>query len=148
MDTQHLAALIDNKHAVLRRLREVAQRQLALAVGGDPRPLVSLLAVKQKLLDELTSTERDLNPYREQDPQQRQWPSPQSRERCAAVSQACRDLLAEVMDLDRRATEQLRQRQQQTKVQIDAAEQAAQARSAYFASAAPAPQQFDVASES
>lgn len=147
MDTQRLTQLIDAKHTVLKQLYELAQRQFALAGEGDAAALVSLLAVKQKLLDTLTALEERLNPFREQDPQARIWPSPADRARCASTSEHCRTLLDEIMSLDQRGMELLQARQQQTLRMIHAAHDAADARSAYFEQQqAPATSQhFDLA---
>jgi hypothetical protein len=147
MDTNRLIQLIDAKHTVLTQLHDLAQRQFTLAGEGDAAALVSLLAVKQKLLDTLSALEERLDPFREQDPQTRTWNSPAERARCAGVAENCRVLLNEIMSLDQRGMELLKARQQQTLQTIHAAHDAAHARSAYFEhhqSAAPS-QHFDMA---
>jgi hypothetical protein len=147
MDTQRLTQLIDAKHTVLRQLHELAQRQFALAGEGDAAALVSLLAVKQKLLDTLTALEERLNPFREQDPQTRAWNSTADRARCAGAAEQCRLLLDEIMSLDQRGMELLQARQQQTLRMIHAAHDAADARAAYFEQqqAPTTNQRFDMA---
>ena len=132
MNTQRLTQLIDAKHTVLTQLHDLAQRQFSLAGEGDATALVSLLAVKQKLLDTLTALEERLNPFREQDPQTRTWNSPAERARCAAVAERSRTLLDEIMALDQRGMELLRARQQLALTTIHAAHDAAHARSAYY----------------
>ena len=146
--TDQLSQLVNEKHAALQQLRELAVRQLALAEQPDPKGLISLLAVKQRLLDQLTKIESDLNPFRAEDPEERVWRSPQQRADCAEVSQACQALLREVMELDRQAAENLNARKQQNKVQIDAAHQAASARTAYAASEVAPRQRIDLSSQS
>jgi hypothetical protein len=146
MDTDRLIALIDAKHTVLTQLHDLAQRQFALASERDAAGLVSLLAVKQKLLDTLSALEERLDPFREQDPQARSWKSPAERARCASVAESCRTLLDAIMALDQRGMELLKQRQQATLATIHAAHDAAHARSAYFQQAAETTSShFDIA---
>jgi len=108
---------------------------------------VSLLAVKQKLLDTLTALEERLNPFREQEPHTRIWNSAADRTRCAGIAEQSRALLDEIMSLDQRGMELLQARQQQTLRMIHAAHDAADARSAYFEhqQAPAASQHFDMA---
>lgn len=147
MDTDRLIQLINAKHSVLAQLHELAQRQFVLAGEGDAAALVTLLAVKQRLLDTLSALEERLDPYREQDPQTRTWKSVEERAGCAGVAENCRTLLNEIMLLDQRGMELLKARQQQTLHTIHAAHDAANARSAYCEHQQPLPtsQQFDMA---
>jgi hypothetical protein len=147
VETDQLAQLIDAKHGVLTQLRELARRQHALAQVGEPAELISLLAVKQRLLDGLSELERQLTPFRQQDPQARQWRTPAGRARCAAVSTQCRELLAEVLEWERRAMELMQSRQQDTLATIQSASDAAHARGAYLAATATAQQTFDLAAD-
>lgn len=132
MDTDRLLQLIDAKHTVLAQLHDLAQRQFALAGAGDTTALVSLLAVKQRLLDTLSALEERLDPYRSQDPQDRTWRTSTDRAHCAEVAERSRTLLDEIMSLDQRGMELLQARQQQTLRMIHAAHDAAHARTAYF----------------
>jgi len=146
-DTDRLDQLVRCKHAVLTQLRDLARKQLKLADKQDAAPMLSLLAVKQQLLDQLVGIEAALDPFRSQDPQQRRWRSDEARARCAETSQQCQTLLQEVMDLDRRGAEVLRARQAQHKAKIDSAHQAANAHTAYTAHNRPAAQQIDISSQ-
>lgn len=147
MNSQLLAKLIDAKHTVLTQLLELARRQYALAEKGDAAGLIGMLAAKQQLLDALSGIEKQLDPFRQQEPSQRQWPSPEERQRCADTAAGCRQLLNEVMQLDQRGLQVLRQRQQATRGTIDAAGEAARARNAYRDASPPERQQIDLSSE-
>lgn len=147
VNTTQLATLIDAKHSVLARLRELAERQLAHIHERNNGALVSMLAVKQKLLDELTAIEKQLDPYRSEDPDRRNWPSPAHRTRCAQVAAACRELLDELMRLDQQGMQHLRAQQQTTMQELHSAQESATARSAYLAATPAAPNQFDLTSE-
>lgn len=146
-DTQQLAALLTDRHAVLKQLRALCERQLALAIDGEPSAIVGLLAAKQGLIDGLMKIETQLAPFREQAPDQRQWQSDEQRAATAAISDACDALLREVMELDRQGIEKVQARQQQSRLQIDSAHQAASARDAYLGNDASRPHSIDIASE-
>jgi hypothetical protein len=147
VETDQLSKLIDAKHGVLLQLYELAQRQHALAESAQPGELISLLAVKQRLLDDLSTLEQQLDPFRQQDPQTRVWRSPADRARCAGVAGTCRQLLDQVMTLERDAMEVLQSRQQQTSATIRSANDAADARSAYLNNNLSEYQRLDLASE-
>ena len=73
MDTDLLASFIGKKHDVLEQLRQLSRRQMDLIGEGDMTGLLSVLNVKQNLLVALQAVERDLDPFRQQDPDQRTW---------------------------------------------------------------------------
>ena len=144
-DTKHLTQLLEQKHEVLVQIHALAARQLDLADQGDASVMISLIAAKQGLIDGLMKIEQSLSPYREESPEERVWDSPDERARVAGVSQQCNELLQEVMALDRRGLERAQARQQQTKLQIDSAHQAASARNAYLTSQPASPSRIDMA---
>jgi flagellar biosynthesis/type III secretory pathway chaperone len=148
MDTDFLAQLIDRKHEVLEQLHQLAQRQLAVAgEGGQTSELLGVLAAKQGLLDQLQSLQRQLDPYRHQDPDSRRWRSPRDRQRCAQVSGRCQSLLGEVIELERRSEVQLKVQRDKTAAQLRAVSTAAEARAAYTSGPSVAHPRLDVASE-
>ena len=79
-ETEQLAELIRRRHAALIGLRDLGQRQLELIEADQMGPLLTLLAGKQRLLGDLQTTERALDPFRRQDPAARQWQNPAERE--------------------------------------------------------------------
>jgi hypothetical protein len=70
-DTERLAALVAAKLQVVEILLRLARRQLELVEAGDAAVLLKLLAAKQTVLDQLQALERQLDPFREQDPETR-----------------------------------------------------------------------------
>ena len=146
-DTKHLAQLLEHKHKVLSQIRALAVRQVDLADAADASAMIGLIAAKQGLIDGLLKVEQALGPYREESPDQRCWDSRAERERVAAISEQCNALLEEIMALDRQGLEKAQARQQQTKLQIDTAHQAASARNAYTTHQATSSGRIDVASE-
>jgi hypothetical protein len=148
MDTDVLARLMDRKHEVLKQLHQLAQRQLAVVgAGGQTSELLGVLAAKQGLLDQLQALQRQLDPYRHQDPDSRRWRTPRDRQRCAQVSGRCQSLLGEVIELERRSEAQLRLQRDKTAAQLKAVSTAAEARAAYAAGPCESPRSLDLASE-
>ena len=68
MDTVRLAHLIDRKHEVLRQLLLLAQRQYQVVSQGEMGTLISILAAKQRMLNELQTVEAELAPFRRAGP--------------------------------------------------------------------------------
>ncbi|MBP89644.1 MAG: hypothetical protein CMJ64_23525 [Planctomycetaceae bacterium] len=106
-DTDCLAALIDQKSDVLSRLRQLATRQAEIVSGGDMTKLFTLLASKQALLQNLQRIETQLDPFRAQDPDARQWRSSEHRQRARAVAERCESLLAELMAIEKQCEGEL-----------------------------------------
>ena len=148
MDTDVLAQLMGEKHEVLVQLHQLAQRQLAVvSEGGEMSELLGVLAAKQRLLDQLHALQRQLDPYRRQDPDSRRWRTPRDRQRCAQVAGRCQSLLGEVIELERRGEAQLQSRRDRTAAQLKAVSTTAEARAAYSAGPCESQRQLDLASE-
>lgn len=131
LETDQLAALVAAKLQVVEVLARLAQRQLALIEAGDAAVLLKLLAAKQTVIDQLQQLERQLDPFRSQDPEQRVWRSAGDRDRCRAQAERCAALLAEAMELERRGEASLIARRDDAAQALAAAQTAADARSAY-----------------
>ena len=130
-DTSILAQLVRAKHACLVRLRDLAQRQFALIEAGNMTALLDLLSSKQKPLVDLQRIERALDAFRDQDPDQRVWPSPQERARCAAEVEECNRLLHEILAQDKRSEAALVRRRDEVAEQLESAHLAGRALGAY-----------------
>jgi hypothetical protein len=100
MDTELLANLIDQKQHVLTQLWQLARGQSDVVQTGDVSRLMSLLALKQRALHQLQDLERQLQPFREQDPESRTWRSPQHREQTRVASAHCESLLQQIMSTE------------------------------------------------
>jgi hypothetical protein len=143
MDTEVLAKLIDSKHEMLSQLRQLAIRQLELVEVDDMSRIISLLAVKQRLLNTMDDIEKQLDPFRQQDPEQRIWASPAHRERAREVSARCDAMLQEIMSIERGCESRLHQRRDQAASQIQGMHVAANASTAYLGALDHSGQQFD-----
>ena len=102
-DTDLLAALVAAKLKILELLARLAHKQLALADRGETTDLLKLLAAKQTVLAQLNQIERQLDPFRAQDPETRVWRTAADRQRCQRDAERCDELLAETMRVEKRA---------------------------------------------
>ncbi len=106
--TDNLSRLVVRKHGLLMQMRDVGRQQLALIAGGDMTLLLKLLASKQRLLGALHALERELSPFRREDPERRLWRTAADRQRCADLAEQCNSLLAEVVQMEQRSETQMR----------------------------------------
>lgn len=135
-DTDRLSELVAAKLQVVELLLGLARRQLELADRAEMTALLKLLAAKQTVLDQLQRLEREIDPYRNQDPDQRAWRNPADRERCQAKADLCGKLLGEAMILEKQGEAALLRRRQAAAAALEDAQSAADAAVAY---AAPEP---------
>lgn len=147
METDLLANLIDQKHAVLLQLRELSQRQLGMIDENNMSDLLNLLSAKHSLLSQLQRVEGQLDPFRQQDPEQRAWRSQADRQRCAATAAAARELLDEIMEMEKQGESQLRANRDRTAQRLERVHQAGEVRSAYLHSHQRTGRRLDLASE-
>jgi hypothetical protein len=96
-NTRQLAELVEQKHACLVQLLEIGARQEELIQAGDMTQLLRVLTSKHSLIAALQRIERDLTPFRDQDPQTRVWSSAEARADCAEKAALCRELLDDVV---------------------------------------------------
>jgi hypothetical protein len=129
--TGQLAILVERKHCCLAQLRDLGLQQRRLIEEGDMAPLLRLLASKQHVIETLQSVEHDLGPFRNDDPEARVWDSPQDRARCAAQAAECRDLLEEVVRLERANESLMTHRRAAVADRLQQVHAAARASSAY-----------------
>ena len=148
LTTDQLCRCILRKHELLVQLHDLARRQLEVVASEDTDRLLSLLAIKQPLLGELQRLERELDPFREQDPQQRVWRCSEDRRRCQVIADRAAQLLQEVMQLERQAETAMIAQRDQTALQLQTSGHAIAARQAYAATPSfPSASQLDLLSE-
>ncbi len=134
-DTEQLAALVQRKLEVVTLLARLARQQLALIEAGDMGLLMKLLAAKQALLTQLQELERQLDPFRAQDPDERCWPTAAARAQCQQQADECAQRLTEVMNLEKQAEGQMVLRRDSAAARLQGVHSAAEASQAYRAGA-------------
>lgn len=146
METDLLASLIGNKFSVLEQLRDLSRRQSEIVAQGDMPSLLQVLAVKQNLIMELQAVERRIDPFRDQDPDARQWRSADDRQRCRLVSQRCDAMLKEVMLMEKECESSLRQRRDDCANRLQDLQSGSQAHAAYAENSTSVSHQLDLTS--
>lgn len=131
IDTDRLTELIAAKLQVIELLLGLARRQLDLAERGEMAALLKLLAAKQTVLGQLQRLERELDPYRDQDPACRSWRNSTIRQHCQALADRCAQSLAELMTLEKEGEAAMLRRREAAAGALSVAQSAADARTAY-----------------
>ena len=131
--TDKLRELIDAKHACLVRLRDFGAEQSWLIHENDMTTLLEVLAAKQDVITELRDVEQRLDPFRSESPQDRVWRSETDRAECAAIAEACRALLDEVVAMEKANENNMVACRDSTAARLATAHAANRARTAYAA---------------
>lgn len=134
-DTNQLAALVQRKLEVLTLLARLGKQQLAVIDGGDMGLLMKLLSAKQALLVQLQQLEKQLDPFRADDPDARTWASSQARAECQRQADECNQRLTEVVQLEKQAERQMVLRRDSAAARLQGVHSAAEASHAYTAAA-------------
>ena len=148
LDTDLLAELIQRKHACLVQLRDMGRKQFDTVLEGSMTDLLDILAAKQRGLADLQRVQRALDPFRAQDPDQREWRSPECRQQCAERLAQCETLLREIVQQEKQSERKLVRRRDEAAVQLQGVHTASQARGAYVGRSRHSSGQLDLMSES
>lgn len=146
-ETDLLAELLVKKQEVLVHLCELSRRQKEVIDRDDMTLMFRIFSAKQTLLEKMQNIERELEPFRSQDPESRRWRSAGDRRRAAEIAQRCETLLVEIKEIDSRDVGDLVQRQTETAQRLDGAHRAAKASIAYTGSADASNGKIDLTSE-
>ena len=130
-DTEQLAALVAAKLQVLEILVRLSRHQVEVIEAGDMTLLMKLLAGKQTVMSQLQTIERDLTPFRDEDPERRTWRSPGERTVCQSRAEQCNTLLAEAMELEKRAEAAMVDRRDAAAIALAAIQIGSDAKAAY-----------------
>ncbi len=129
--TEPLARLVAQKRRLLEQLVQLGRRQGELIAEGEVASLVQLLSGKQQLIAGLRVVEQGLDAFRHDDPEARQWPTPEARVACKADADACNALLAEALSTEQEHEALMSQRRDDIGTQLNRAQSAHAASSAY-----------------
>ncbi|MCA9230411.1 MAG: flagellar export chaperone FlgN [Planctomycetales bacterium] len=133
LTTEKLSDLLSKRLRCLQQLRDLGLKQAELISQGEMSPLLRLLGAKNQLIVAVQAIEHELTPFHSQDPDKRQWPSAEERTRCSEQAAQCQQLLAEVMQLEEQNEMEMTLRRDRVANQLQAAQAASTARSAYQA---------------
>lgn len=146
-DTDRLAQLVARKYECLLTLCEQGRRQQTLIAAGEVNALLALLSDKQRSLEQLQDLERQLDPWRRDDPRERHWRTPEQRERCGELLARCETLFREILGQEQESERTLRARRDETAARLANLDAAGRAQVAYAADATCATNQLDLAAE-
>lgn len=133
LETDLLSDLIQKKRSCLVQLRDMGGKQLELVRDGDITHLLELLAAKQRVLAQLQQVQRQLDRFRNDDPEKRRWRTPQKRQECAGDQAECERLLAQIVIQEKQSEQELIRRRDEAAAQLAGVHSAGQARDAYLA---------------
>jgi hypothetical protein len=131
--TTLLADLMLKRRKCLTQLRDLGARQAQLIAAGEMADLLRLVAAKQQLIVALQALEKQLAPFHGQDPDRREWASPEARAQCAADGEACRQLIREVMAMEQDGERQMTTRRDDVANQLRSVASGGRVREAYQA---------------
>jgi hypothetical protein len=114
----------------------------------DLTTLLQVLGLKQSLIEDLNQVERELDPFRPQQPHQRHWRTEADRVRCAELLQGCDQLLAAVVRQEQASEQLLCVRRDETAARLQGVHHANQARGAYAAEQSQYIGHLDLSTES
>ncbi|MCA9105591.1 MAG: hypothetical protein KDA83_09215 [Planctomycetales bacterium] len=132
LTTDKMASLIASRHRTLSELRIVAARQYKVIEAHEHSKLMELLAIKQGLINRLIDCDRDLDPYRQQDPEDRQWVSDQKRDQCRVMIEESSQWLDDIKRLEAAAELLARELRDEVSQQVDEVANRSQAVNAYL----------------
>jgi hypothetical protein len=146
LPTDILMQLVRARYTCLVQLRDLGRRQSEMIDEGNVTGLLDLLSVKQKPLGDIQRIEKALDPYREQDPENRSWRSPEDRAACARLVVQCEELLKEIVAREQQCEEIMVQNRDATALRLQQLRSAGRAQGAYAAPAGAGISQIDLSS--
>ena len=148
MTTQHLTTLLERKHEFLTVLRDLGARQLERIDAADMTMLMKVLSAKQRMLADLQAVERELDPFRGESPETRDWPSPAARQHCAQLTTRCQLLFSEIVSQEREAESRLILQRDDAEHRLRGMHMAAGAHGAYLRENVVSTSSLDLSTES
>ena len=146
-NTERLAELIATRHELLVQMRDLGRLQMEFIGSNDFTQLLKVLASKQRVLTALQAADRELKPFRDDDPASRSWNNPQRREQCAELARRCDSIFREIVEQERHSEALLAACRDEASARLHGAHSSAQARGAYVTQSTAARSYLDLSSE-
>jgi hypothetical protein len=147
VNADELIAMLSEQRDLYRRLSNLADRQRGLITGDDPERLLEVLAERQKLIDRLMASARELAPYQENWTAVRGSLSSPEEERVDQIVSEMQGLLSGILETDQADADLLSARKGTTARAIESLKTGRQAGSAYAQSSVNHRQGADWADE-
>jgi hypothetical protein len=134
-DADALAGLVARQRDLYVRLNAQAERQSALITGNEPERLLELLGERQRLIEELSSLNEEMRPYRKNWPALRRTVSARQAQHIEGLLGEVQSLLTRIMAQDEKDAQLLAARRTATAEAMSGVRSGRQAGRAYVASA-------------
>jgi predicted nuclease with TOPRIM domain len=141
--SEEILDLLQRQAALYRELQTLAERQRDVIGGADTRPLLRLLADRQKLTDELTEVSGRIAPYRARWNELRDALTTQQREAADRLLREAAERLGRVIQTDEADARLLAVRKSQTATAATAVQAGQRMLAAYGARAGPEAKHLD-----
>ncbi len=129
--TDLLFDCIQQRLEIARHIKELNQAQVKAAESGQPDAMLSVLARKQTLLDNLLSIQEVLRPYQSDRPDDRLWASQSKRQQCRQLVEESSRLLAESLEQEEALLVEVTAQREAVAEQLREGSDAMSARNAY-----------------
>ena len=146
-NSNQLAAAMARKAQLLELLRRLGEAQLSLVNEGDMSRLMQVLGSKDSLLTQLQHVEIQLDPFRNEEPDERRWESAAAREACQRDAQRCAVLLAEIVALEKKSEAEMTVRRDATARQLQGMYGSQEAQGAYISAPVSLASSLDLSME-
>ncbi len=130
--TRKLAQLISMKAQILFQIKELVVKQKTVVDSSELSSLMSLFAAKQQLLDKLHALEKQIDPFRDEDPDLRQWDSTEERTKCQGFANYCNSVLNEITKLEQECEQTMVHQKDLMEQQLKLVDTGVRATSAYL----------------
>ena len=146
-ETDVLGELIHQKHDLLDAIVRHGAKAARIGSGWKHGTLVGPTIGQTTGPSELQRIEFQLEPFRNQDPESRQWRTSDARQRCAQELAQCKLLFGEILVQEKQSEQELARRRDETAAQLQGVHRAAQARGAYTTAVQSGCSQLDLTSD-
>jgi len=107
-----LIRLLTQQRLLYLQLKDLAQKQHSLVDGNDPEMLLKVLAGRQRLIDRLTTINRELKPIRDEWQKVAQSLPSRQRQQAQELVRSVQEILGEIIEGDAQDTRSLQKQQQ------------------------------------
>ena len=132
--TDRLMQMLQELQSLVERLSQLAQQQSELIEAGRTEALLSVLGLRQEVIDQFVASQAELATLLEQLPRDRDPSSEHSRQQIEDLVETINGELAQVMERDSEDQKRLESNRDRTKNELSGVGTAKRAHHAYFKS--------------
>ena len=131
--TEKLFQLVRRRRDALTAIHHLTKTQSSLSGDSKAEMLARLLAQKQIHLDELADITFQMAVFQQDDPESRNWSSPQRREQCQVLADEAKELLAKVIRYEEKTISEMSEQRDAVAAQLQSGKDSVLAKNAYQA---------------